>query len=224
VQAICTGMAHPVARPYEEHTRFFFATLIGAGLTCSTYVHADDPVLLGKRLPHNWSMRYAGLLAVLVLCLAVASANPQEPLAGSPSCPISTVAAPSRYDRLHQIPTVAARDDISHRMVTPGGMMLDLPKMVAATDVLTIVARDEGAMCFGLLTFSRDRHRCELTGVARSVSDDTFLFREGDVAVRFTFLGDDQVRVEPIGTEYRNQCESLGKIEPAIYTLSSKED
>lgn len=164
-------------------------------------------------------MRHAGLFAVVALCLRIASANAQEPTAGSANCPISPLAAPVRYHRLHQIPTEPEEDDVTHHVVTPGGMVLATPEMVAATDILTIVARDQDAVCFGLLTFARDHHMCALTGVARSESGDTFLFREGDAAVRFTFLDGDQVRVEPVGKGYRNRCEPLGKIEPTIYTL-----
>ena len=98
-------------------------------------------------------------------------------------------------------------------------MVLQTPKMVAATDVLTVVARDPDAMCFRLLTFARERHRCELTGVARRHSESEYLFRNASVVVRFTFIDEQQVNVEPVGTGYRSQCEPSGKIERATYTL-----
>lgn len=97
-------------------------------------------------------------------------------------------------------------------------MILDTPKMVAATDVLTIVARDPETLCFELLTFARERHKCELSGVARKESDSAYLYRDGDASVRFTFLDQDRVSVEPVGAGYRTRCEQSGKIERAIYT------
>ena len=163
-------------------------------------------------------MRSVWLPAVLTAFLCPASANAQEPVAGDSSCPISTLAAPVRYERLHQVPTRPAHDDVSHKMVTPGGMVLDTPRMVAVMDVLTIAARDHTAVCFSLLTFARERRKCEFTGIARNEVGDAFLFGDGDVVVRFTFIGDDQVRVAPIGDGYRKRCESSGEIQPAIYT------
>lgn len=166
-------------------------------------------------------MRFAKELAGVALCLVFASASAQNAAPNS-SCPIVASASPASYSRPHQVPTTAARDDTTHHVVTPGGMVLDTPKMVAATDVLTVVARDPNVLCFHLLTFSRERHRCELTGVARKGSEGAYLFREDTAAVRFTFIGDEQVNVEPVGDDYRKRCEPSGKIEPATYTLSTQ--
>jgi hypothetical protein len=163
-------------------------------------------------------MKYIRKLALIALCSTLASANAQD-LAPHASCPLEILAAPIRFTRLHQIPTVAPRDDISHKMVTPGGMVLDTPKMVAATDVLTLVAREPNALCFSLRTFARDRHTCELRGLARKESGSTYLFSDNTAIVRLTFIAEDQVRVEPVGTGYRTRCEPSGKIEPAIYRL-----
>lgn len=174
------------------------------------------PLRTPLRHSHTVGMRYGGYLAFLPLYLVLASASAQDPPLGS-SCPITATASPVRYSRLHQIPTVASRDDVSHKIVTPGGMVLDTPKMVAATDVLTIVARDPDAMCFRLLTFARDRHRCEVTGVARRHSEGAYLFRNDNIVVRFTFIDEHQVNVEPVGTGYRSRCEPSGEIERAIY-------
>ena len=107
-------------------------------------------------------------------------------------------------------------------MVTPGGMVLDAPKMVAATDVLTLVARTPNALCFSLRTFARDRHTCELRGLARKESGRAYLFSDNGAVVRFTFIAENQVRVEPVGNGYRSRCEPAGKIERAIYTLSEE--
>lgn len=166
-------------------------------------------------------MGLARELAFLVPCLSLTSAYAQAPIPGS-SCPIAAMTAPARYTRLHQIPTVAPPDDISHKVVTPGGMVLDTPKMVAATDVLTIVARDPDVVCFSLLTFARDRHKCELTGVARKASASTYVFHADEAALRLTFVGKDRVDVEPIGTGYRARCERSGEIERASYRLSTE--
>jgi hypothetical protein len=165
-------------------------------------------------------MRNARLPVVFAVCCYVATANTQEPTVGSSRCPISPLVTPVRYERLHQISTTPAPDDVTHKIVTPGGMVMDTPKMVAATDVLTVVARDQAVLCFGLLTFARERHKCEFSGVARIEVGGTFLFREEDVVVRFTFLDGDQVRVQPVGANYRSQCESAAQIQPAIYTRS----
>jgi hypothetical protein len=163
-------------------------------------------------------MKSRSLCAAVVVWLGcVVTAHADEPNIGNLSCPGVQSGELVQYGRLHQIPTAAAADDPVHRMITPGGMILDQPKMVAATDVLTIASRDQSAMCFGLVTFARDRHRCDVTGLARAESSNTYVFREGDVAVRFTFLSADQVRVEPIGDGYRVGCQSHGRIEPAIY-------
>ncbi|WP_218042863.1 hypothetical protein [Steroidobacter gossypii] len=101
-------------------------------------------------------------------------------------------------------------------------MVLSSPKMVAATDVLTIAARDTNLMCFHLLTFARERHRCEIQGIARKEKDGAYVFRENLVVLRFEFVAEDQVSVEPLGNGYRARCEPSGKIERAIYTSSGE--
>jgi hypothetical protein len=164
-------------------------------------------------------MRNVRELWLIALCSTLATAHAQD-LAPDPSCPLATKTPIVRYSRLHQIPTVARPDDITHKVVTPGGMVLDTPKMVAATDVLTVLAREPNALCFSLHTFARDRHTCELKGLARKETDTTYLFNVDTAVVRFTFITEDQVRVEPDGTGYRSRCEPSGKIEPAIYTLT----
>jgi hypothetical protein len=164
-------------------------------------------------------MRYARKFALIALSSTLVSANAQD-LAPGASCPVAIMAAPIRFGRLHQIPTTAPRDDISHKMVTPGGLVFDTPKMVAATDVLSIVARTPNALCFSLRTFARDRHTCELSGVADKQSGMEYLFSDDTAVVRLTFIAEDQVRVEPVGAGYRTRCQASGKIEPAIYTLS----
>lgn len=135
------------------------------------------------------------------------------------ACPISQSRSPRQYTRLHQIPTTPRPDDVSHKVVTPGGMVLETPKMVGATDVLTVRARDSNVLCFSLLTVGRDRHTCKLAGIALVESDGAYLFREDDVAVRFAFSGADQVIVEPLGMGYRRRCEPSGKIERATYEV-----
>jgi hypothetical protein len=157
-------------------------------------------------------------IASIALCLVWASAGAQDSTLGG-SCPISAEASPVRYSRLHQIPTVASRGDISHTIVTPGGMVLHTPKMIAATDVLTILARDPDSLCFHLLTFARERHKCELAGTARRLSEGSYLFSNDTLSVRFTFVGEQQINVEPAGTGYRSRCEPFGKLEQATYDI-----
>jgi hypothetical protein len=168
-------------------------------------------------------MRYARALPLMALCSTFASAQAQG-LAPEVSCPIAMNTPIVRFSRLHQIPTAARPDDITHKVVTPGGMILDTPKMVAATDVLTLVAREANALCFELRTFARDRHTCELEGLARKEEGTTYLFSDDGAVVRLTFMTEDQVRVEPVGTGYRTRCEPSGKIETATYTLSDDSD
>jgi hypothetical protein len=159
-----------------------------------------------------------GWVAFLILCLVSAGANAQHAQADT-SCPISAAASPASYSRLHQIPTTAAHNDVSHTVVTPGGMVLHTPDMVAATDVLTVTARDPEAMCFHLLTFAKERRKCEIVGVAKKETESSYLFNDGNAAVRFTFMDADEVEVAPIGTAYRSQCEPSGSIERATYIL-----
>nr|WP_298723518.1 hypothetical protein [uncultured Steroidobacter sp.] len=159
--------------------------------------------------------------AFLIVCLLACSAST---LAATPdsSCPISSTASPVAYGRLHQIPTVAREDDVSHTIVTPGGMVLRSPEMVAATDVLTVAARDPDAMCFHLITLAKDWHKCDIAGVARKDAENSYLFTEGSVAVRFHFTSEEQVEVAPLGTAYRSRCEPSGSIERATYTLGAQ--
>ncbi|WP_116812989.1 hypothetical protein [Steroidobacter cummioxidans] len=156
-------------------------------------------------------------LTFLMFYLVPASAAPPD------SCPISATASPVSYGRLHQIPTVAPNNDVSHTVITPGGMILHTPEMVAATDVLTVVARDQDALCFHLLTLAKDWHKCDIQGVASKESANSYLFADGSAAVRFTFIGEDQVDVAPIGTAYRSRCEPSGSIQRATYTLGGAE-
>lgn len=178
---------------------------------------------LRRTWAHSVHMSHAGTLACLSACVALGAANARDSTHVG-ACPISATAVPVRYTRLHQIPTAAPRDDVSHKVVTPGGMILDTPKMVAATDVLTITGRDSNVLCFDLLTFARDRHTCKVTGVARKESGHTYLFRDDSVVVRFTFVEGDQIRVEPVGVGDRSRCEESGEIARATYTLSPAAD
>jgi len=168
-------------------------------------------------------MRHAREFAFIALYSTLASARAQD-LAPEASCPLALKTPAVRYSRLHQIPTTARPDDISHKVVTPGGMVLDTPKMVAATDVLTLLAHEPSALCFSLQTFARDRHTCQLRGLARKESGTTYLFSDNTAVVRLTFITEDQVGVEPVGTGYRSRCEPSGKIEAAIYTLTKESD
>jgi hypothetical protein len=172
---------------------------------------------------HTVRMRYFRELAFVALCSMAASASAQD-IAPGAACPLTMLESPVQYSRPHQIPTAAAPDDITHKMVTPGGMILDAPKMVAATDVLTLLAQEPKAVCFKLRTFARDRHTCELGGLARKEEGTTYLFSDDTAVLRLTLIAEDQVRVEPVGTGYRNRCEPSGKIEAAIYTLSKQSD
>jgi hypothetical protein len=102
-------------------------------------------------------------------------------------------------------------------MITPGGIILETPKMVAAADVLRVEARDASAMCFALITYARDRQRCEIAGVAQHSTNSTYVFREHDVEVRFTFQSAGAVKIEPLGEGYKSRCAPLGMIESAVY-------
>lgn len=168
-------------------------------------------------------MKYEIETGLLVFWLVAANSGSQA-ATPSESCPISDAPAPSRYTRLHQIPTVAPRDDISHKIVTPGGMVLDTPKLVQATDLLTITARNPDVLCFRLLTFARDRHKCEVMGVARREADGGYVFRDRDVDLRIDFKDNDEVTVEPRGTGYDRWCEPSGKIDRATYQLETSGD
>jgi hypothetical protein len=142
-----------------------------------------------------------------------------EPSVSSAQCTLTPLASPVRYERLHQIPTDPEPDDPTHKMVTPGGMILETPHMRAATDSVTIVARDSTALCFELVTFWRNHSRCEIRGMARSAGREDYVFREDEVALRLLPLAPDRIRVEPMGEGYRKRCEPSGRVEAAIYTL-----
>ncbi len=129
-------------------------------------------------------------------------------------------AAAEEFHRLHQIPT-KNRDPYGVPMVTPGGMILELPKMVAATDVLTIVNRDDSGLSFELTTFGRDRHQCTIKGLARPKSESVYVFSENGVILRLEMQGVDRIRIEPVGEGYRSHCDALGTIEAATYTRST---
>lgn len=163
---------------------------------------------------------FPNLAPVFVFACVLLSAtrgHAQEPRGITSDCTASHPSSPVRYERLHQIPTTAAHEDVAHKIITPGGMVLSTPNMVAATDVLTIVGRDESVLCFELVTIGRERNQCALSGQARSEGRGTFVFRERETAVRFMFSNDDQVSVEPIGKGYREHCEAAGEIQSAIY-------
>lgn len=130
------------------------------------------------------------------------------------------IVAAEEYHRLHQIP-VKNRDPYGVPMVTPGGMVLELPKMVAATDVLAIVNRDDSGLTFELTTFGRDRHRCIIEGRASPESEGVYVFSEDEVILRLTVLSGDRIRVEPVGAGYRSQCDALGTVDAAIYTRAA---
>ena len=161
----------------------------------------------------------ATFLAVALWGGAFHAAQADESPASKVQCPLAPLAVPERYERPHQIPTKPAPDDPIHKMVTPGGMILETPRMIAATDSLTITGRNATTLCFEVVTFSRNRSRCELSGMASSEGRGTYVFRQDEVALRLVPLAPDQIRVEPIGDGYRKHCESFGRIDAAIYTL-----
>jgi hypothetical protein len=103
-------------------------------------------------------------------------------------------------------------------MITPGGMILETPQMIAARDSLTIVASSSSALCFEVVTFSRNRDRCEISGSAVIEAPNDYVFREGEVALRLVQLGSGEIRVQPIGAGYRKRCAASGRIDDAIYT------
>jgi len=155
---------------------------------------------------------------------AVHAAAADTPPGSNSQCPLEPLATPERYERPHQIPTKPAPDDPAHKMVTPGGMVLELPKMVAATDTLTMSGRDASTFCFELVTFSRNRSRCEIRGVARDDGQGILVFREGDAMLRLEPLSRDEIKIEPVGDGYRRYCESGGRIDAAVYTLLDQDD
>lgn len=139
---------------------------------------------------------------------------------GARGCPI-TATAPALYTRLHQIPTTPDPGDPQHKIITPGGMVLETPKMVAAEDMLQVAARDAGTMCFTLITFARDWHRCELSGVAVSASEHEYVFREESAILHFRLTNDGAIDVAPEGDGYRSHCEPRGRIDPAQFTIEA---
>lgn len=164
------------------------------------------------------SASYVCLGAVAVVLAPVAGSAQQAGFERA-ICPIPHLAQPIEFIRPHQIPTRPAHDDPTHKVVTPGGMILETPKMVAATDVLRVEARDQSVMCFELITVARDRHRCEIAGMAQIYSNGAYLFREQDVEVRFTFQSDAAaVKIEPVGEGYKSRCAPLGQIVAGVYT------
>ena len=155
----------------------------------------------------------------LALCAAgLHTAKADESLSGV-QCPLAPVTMPERYERPHQIPTEPAPDDPTHRMVTPGGMILQTPRMVEATDRLTITGRDSTALCFELETFWRNRTRCVIRGIARAEGLRSYVFRDDKVLLRIVPLAPEQSRVEPIGEGYAQRCTSTGLVDAATYTL-----
>lgn len=167
-------------------------------------------------LPASASL--APLCAVVAVLVPAAGAAKQMAQPEPAVCPIPRSAEPLEFVRPHQIPTQAAHDDRTHKIVTPGGMILDTPKMVAAVDVLRVEARDPSAMCFALTTVARDHHRCEIAGVAQPSSNSTYVFREQELELRFTFQSDGAVKVEPVGEGYGSRCEPQGQIAAGVYT------
>jgi hypothetical protein len=160
---------------------------------------------------------YARLCAIAVV-LAPFAGSAQQAGFERAICPIPHSAEPIVFVRRHQIPTRPAHDDPAHKVITPGGMILQTPKMVAAADVLRVEARDQSVMCFELITVARDHHRCEIAGVAQFYSDGAYLFRERNVEVRFTFQSDGGVKIEPVGEGDRARCAPLGQIVAGVYT------
>lgn len=159
-----------------------------------------------------------GIMKAALFCAVVLICARAFPTAGAAegvedeSCPVvGATPSPEQYQRVHQIPTT---NHENLPMVTPGGMILEVPKMVAATDVLTVIGRDESALCFRLVTFGPNHHQCELFGVARSESGPVYAFRDEGSAIRLTILNADQIRVEPMGATDRRKC----VIEAATYT------
>lgn len=106
-------------------------------------------------------------------------------------------------------------------MVTPGGMILEQPKMVAATDVLTLIQLDDATLCVDLVTFARERHECRVQGIAARETGGTYvptyILRRDDPLLRLTFLDADTIQVEPVGTDYHAFCERRGRIDAAAF-------
>ena len=153
------------------------------------------------------------LLCCAVLCAAaVQPMRAAEVPVASSECPLAHTAPPVRYERVHQIPTEPAPDDPAGKMITPGGMILETPRMVEATDRLTITARDASALCFELLTLSRDRSRCEIRGTARLERQGSYVFRDGEASLRLLLRAPDEIRVEPRSQGIRKFCEPSGRI------------
>lgn len=155
-------------------------------------------------------------LFLITWCLTSLQAHAQG--GGVQGQPCSMTAPLAQFHREHQIPTT---DEYHVPVVTPGGMVLQVPKMILAVDVLTIIWRSESELCFGLVAVGQDRNECHVQGVARIGSDGTFGFRDDEVALRLTLLSPDQIRVERTEKAPRKACESLRDLEPATYTRTS---
>jgi hypothetical protein len=93
--------------------------------------------------------------------------------------------------------------------------------MSTVHDQLIVVGHDRHTLCFGLRTFGRNYHMCEVAGVARAVSKDVFVFRESETVIKFEFIDPKHVRVTPSGDGYKENCGSWGwaVIEPGVYVL-----
>lgn len=166
-------------------------------------------------------MRKAVSLAASAVCIVggVAAQDAGQP-AGARNCPIPAT-APALYTRLHQIPTTPDPGDPQHTVITPGGMVLETPKMVAAEDMLQVAARDADTLCFTLITFARDWHTCQLSGVAVSASEHEYVFREASAVLHFRLSNDGAIDVTPEGEGYRSHCEPRGRIDPAQFTIEA---
>jgi nucleotide-binding universal stress UspA family protein len=93
--------------------------------------------------------------------------------------------------------------------------------MSTVHDQLIVIGHDRHTVCFGLHTFGRNYHMCNLAGVARAVSKDVFVFRESETVIEFEFIDPAHVRVTPSGDGYKEHCGSFGwaVIEPGVYGL-----
>lgn len=132
-----------------------------------------------------------------------------------PGCSAGLAGA-ARYERDHQVP-VYERGTIP--MVTPGGMVFEQPRMVLATDSISITEPAEGALCVELLTIGRNRAECRIVGIARLQEDGQYLLGpEGSAIVRLQHLSQSEFRIEPIGRAYEQFCEPGGRIQPAVYS------
>lgn len=212
-----TSVGFGVRRVLAQRTKLAHADRYVAEPTLLEFSSQRRLALVGTScLPVSAS--FACLCAVVAVAVPFAGATGQMAQPEPVICPIPRSAEPLEFLRPHQIPTRPAHDDPTHKVVTPGGMILDTPKMVAAVDVLRVEARDASVMCFALTTAARDRHRCEIAGVAQLSSNSTYVFREQELELRFRFQSDGAVKVEPVGEGYKRRCEPQGHIAAAVYT------